>query len=87
MTEISMKRGKFYITIRVIKNNLSLAQKVMKHCVPVKADYAIHMDAIEYQAISDQFDLIEPCETIPEYDVAVSLVDGEDVFMGFKRIR
>jgi hypothetical protein len=59
--------GKFYITGDYLDGFNPNVQQIMGQCVILRSEYMIHMDAIEYIAVSDKFDELEEGRKPPEY--------------------
>ena len=83
MMNLSKTRyGKFYICLNAIDNDYEFVRQVMGEVVVVRAETFLHMDSIEYIAISKHFDIVEPGFKMPEYK---AIIHSEDGFQRFEK--
>ena len=68
--------GKFYITFDAIEDDYNYICKVMGEVIVIRAETLLHMDSIEYIAISKHFDIVEPGFKMPEYKAIIHYEDG-----------
>ncbi len=64
--------GNFSITIDLIENNPDIIRQVMGECIILRAEHIYATRAIEYQAWSPKFELLDEVEPIPEYIIKVT---------------
>ena len=79
--------GRFNIPRRLLDTDYDGVLKVMSKCVVVRAEMLMDQDAIEYIAISSEFDPVEKYSISPEYIVCVDYgKEGEQVNTTFERL-
>lgn len=78
--------GKFWVTFAAIESGSDSLYDMMKNVVVIRAEALLHMKAVEYIAISKQFDIISDSETVPEYTGTFCKEDDNVFFDGFKKI-
>jgi hypothetical protein len=83
MIGIKNKRlGKFYITFDAIEIDHEYVYRVMGEVIVIRAEVLLHMDSIEYIAISKHFDIVEEGFIMPEYKAILSSEKG---FLRFEK--
>lgn len=83
----SKRIGKFSITRDLIDAAPEAVRRlVMSNVIVLRAELMAHMDAIEYIAISDEFEEVEPGMMPPDYVVTITThysdsgeIEGHDV--------
>ena len=78
----SRRFGRFYIYIDAIEDDYNYICKVMGEVIVIRAETLLHMDSIEYIAISKHFDIVEPGFKMPEYK---AIIHSEDGFQRFEK--
>ncbi len=72
--------GRFRISNELIEKNPDAIQKAFAQVIPVRAEQMLHIDAIEYCAISKHFEEIQEEQEAPYYDVTYNSDSEEIVF-------
>jgi len=72
--------GKFTISSMMIERSPEIVRAVMGRCIIVRCEMLFEFDALEYVAISPDFDEVQPGMISPKYDV---ITDNGDI--SFKR--
>lgn len=70
--------GKFKIHRVIVDNNPEAAQAVMSKVVILRAEYMYPEDVIEYKALCEEFDEVEPATIPPDYEVVIYTNYGEE---------
>lgn len=65
----SNKIGKFSIEADAFNQHPDVVRTIMGECIILRAEMLLHMKAVEYVAIVEDFDEIEPGEQAPFYDL------------------
>lgn len=73
------KRGKFSVSMEIIRENPDFVMKLMGMCVIVRAERMFVNDSIEYIALSELFDEVEEGHQIPEYNM-IHIEDDDFTF-------
>ena len=61
--------GRFSVPIELVEKESALARMIMGRCVVVRCEMMYSNEAFEYQALSPDFDEVDPGKMMPEYDV------------------
>lgn len=73
------QKGKFTITRDLILQGDNRALlKLFSHMIIVRAEYLFMRDAIEYEALSPLFRVVDETEVQPNYVIIATTVYGED---------
>lgn len=65
--------GRFTISKQSIEDQPNIVRAVMQGMIVVRAEMLYPGDAIEYVALWDRFEPVEPGKMIPFYDIRVTL--------------
>ncbi len=63
--------GRFQISRTIIEEEPWIARCVMSRCIILRAEMLYAEDAIEYWAISDMFEEVEPSFVTPFYEIII----------------
>jgi len=85
-TQAARRVGKFFIGVEMIRRHPVAVQDVMAQCIILQAEYSFVSDSIVYIALSEWFDMVEPKQKIPEYDMFVTLHKNGDVNIRAEKI-
>ena len=64
--------GRFAMSRELVERDPETARAVMGRCIVVRCEMMYHMDALEYVALSPDFDELPQGMIAPEYDVIIS---------------
>ena len=81
----SRRIGRFVLNRNFIEANKELAREIMGRCIVVRCEMVYYSDALEYIALSPDFDEIPEHSIAPEYQVICTDNEGNITFM-FKRV-
>lgn len=79
--------GKFCIDVRQIERMPKVAMAILNGCIVVRAESMWHRNAIEYMAISDQFDEVAVGDVCPEYEPQIKDLIGGKYHVTWERKR
>jgi hypothetical protein len=77
--------GRFIVGHQTFAHDWHALLPVMAKVVIVRAESMYHLAAIEYLALCDDFDLIEPTDTPPLYDVKMEYLAEEKETVTFSK--
>lgn len=83
MTDRSL--GKFYVSWDCAKVEPGPLAKAMSSCFIMRAEYLPHMAAYEYIAYAPHFDLLQPSDAVPTYDLIVHRDPDNEASIEWKR--
>lgn len=75
--------GHFALSRELVERHPEMARAVMGRCVVVRCEMMYANDALEYMALSPDFDEVPPGMTVPLYDVLI--IEGGKRIEFFKR--
>ena len=64
--------GRFALSRLIVERDQETARAIMGRCIVLRCEMMYHMNALEYIAMSPDFDEIEQGMIAPEYDVHIS---------------
>jgi hypothetical protein len=67
--------GRFDIVVSMIEDNPAAVRAVMAQCIIVRAEMRWDRDLIRYDAVSEQFERVEPGRIAPEYTWKIEELD------------
>jgi len=71
MTEIFKRVGRFYIAKTMIGESPEAIQAIFSKVIPIKAEFFMHSDRLEYYAYSYDFAILEEGTLVPAYTACV----------------
>ena len=72
--------GRFYLPLTAYVDNPLAVQALMAVCMPVRVEYHLAAEQIEFVAASDFFEPIKPGATPPAYGAWASYDEAQDVW-------
>lgn len=78
------RAGRFRISAELIEDELPLVQRIMGMCVILRAECLWERRAIEYVALSPQFDELAEVTLLPDYEWIV--MAGAEPFIEARRV-
>lgn len=72
----NQRLGSFKVPAHLARSFDSNLKRIMGMCIVVRAEHFFAQDEIEYVALSEYFDVVDPGYKIPEYVWIISDDDG-----------
>jgi hypothetical protein len=82
-TNENRRVGRFEISRKLIEDRPDIIRTIMGRCIVIRCETIYYTDAIEYTALSPDFDEVPEGRTIPRYVIEVS---GDETHIEFRRI-